>query len=265
MWPRSLRTTQRALQSAVENLGSRFRFQLKTPVPVKAMIALSQGITTLAQGFGPLAGVPSADCASIVSAAREKRFARGQILFSEGDPVSQVILLLSGCVKITQVSPNGDEVILRLSLSSEIVGAFSRFSKHYSTAQAIRPCTALVWDAANFEQLLGRSPKFYGNVVRALEERLRAMEQRFWEVSTACAESRLSSELLRLSDRLGAAAGREVEITLSRAELAQLTGTTLFTVSRLLCHWQSLGMVKIRRGGVQVRDFRALAHLVQRK
>ena len=75
--------------------------------------------------------------------------------------------------------------------------------------------------------------------------------------STDCGTS------LRLSDRLGAAAGREVEITLSRAELAQLTSTTMFTVSRLLCQWQSLGMVKIRRGGVQVRDFRALAHLAQ--
>jgi len=229
------------------------------------MRAPSQEITTLAQGFGPLAGVPSTECASIVSAAREKRFARGQILFSEGDPVTQVILLLSGCVKVTQVSPNGDEVILRLNLSSEMVGAFSWFCRHYSTAQAIRPCTALVWDAANFERLLDRSPTFYRNVVGALEERLREMEQRFWEVSTATVGSRLSSELLRLSDRLGGAVGREVEIALSHAELAQLTSTTLFTVSRLLCQWQSLGMVKIRRGGVQVRDFRALAHLVQKK
>jgi CRP-like cAMP-binding protein len=51
------------------------------------------------------------------------------------------------------------------------------------------------------------------------------------------------------------------EITLSRAELAQLTGTTLFTVSRLLCQWQTLGIVKIRREAVLVQDVTALTRL----
>jgi CRP-like cAMP-binding protein len=100
--------------------------------------------------------------------------------------------------------------------------------------------------------------------VQALEERLLEMEQRFREVSTEKVGSRLSSELVRISDRLrrGADNGR-VEITLSRAELAQLTGTTLFTVSRLLCQWQTQGIVRVRRESVLVQDFAALAQISQ--
>jgi CRP/FNR family transcriptional regulator, nitrogen oxide reductase regulator len=74
----------------------------------------------------------------------------------------------------------------------------------------------------------------------------------------------LSSELVRLSDRLRRCTDNgRLEITLSRAELAQLTGTTLFTVSRLLCQWQTQGIVRVRRESVLVQDFAALAQISQ--
>jgi CRP-like cAMP-binding protein len=220
---------------------------------------------TLVQGFALFADVAPSDCASIIASAREKRFARRQTIYAEGDPVQHVTLLLSGCVKITQIGVNGSEVILRLNGDGEVVGAFRLCAdcNHCSTAQAVQPCIALVWEATAFEKLLERYPAFRRNTIRALEQRLQEMEQRFREVSTEKVGSRLSSELVRLTNRMGRPVEGHLEITLSRAELAQLTGTTLFTVSRLLCQWQTLGIVKIRREAVQVRDFAALSQLAQ--
>jgi len=217
------------------------------------------------QGFSLFADVSSSDCASILGSAREKRFARRQTLYSEGDPVRFVTLLLSGCVKVTQIGMSGSEVILRLNGAGEVVGAFRLCAdcNHCSTAQSIQPTNALVWEAAAFERLLERYPAFRRNTVRALETRLQEMEQRFREVSTERVGSRLSSELVRLTNRLGRPVDGHLEITLSRAELAQLTGTTLFTVSRLLCQWQTLGIVKIRREAVLVQDFAALSQISQ--
>lgn len=205
--------------------------------------------------------ISPADCRTIVSSAREKRFLRREIIFFEGDPVRQVVLLLSGCAKITQVGFGRAEVILRVSGVGDIVSDFCQPGancSHGSTAQAIRPSTALVWQAATFDKLLDRFPAFQHNTVRALEERLQELEQRFREVSTEMVGSRLSSELIRLSNRLGRASG-DAEIGLSRSELAQLTGTTEFTVSRLLTRWQTRGIVSSRREAVQVHDFAALA------
>jgi len=220
---------------------------------------------SVVHGLPLFADVPPADCASIISAAREKSFARKQIIFAAGNPVRQVIMLVSGCTKVTQTGLNGNEVILRLNGAGEIVGSFRLCAQcyHCSTAQAVQSSKALVWDAVDFEKLLVRFPAFRRNTLRALEERLREMEERFREVSTEKVGSRLSSELIRLSDRLGRPVNGQQEITLSRAELAQMTGTTLFTVSRLLCQWQTLGIVTIRREGVLVRDLTALAQLSQ--
>ena len=229
------------------------------PAPRSSAKTISQ-----IQKFALFADVSASDCASIISAGREKRFSRKQTIFSEGDPVQQVVLPLSGYVKITQIGVSGNEVILRLNGVGEVVWAFRLCANcyHFSTARAVQSSTAIVWDSATFERLLERFPAFRRNTVRALEERLQEMEERFREVSTEKVGSRVSSELLRLSNHLGRAVnGGHLEIGLTRAELAQLTGTTLFTVSRLLCRWQKLGIVSIGREAVLVRDVAALAQL----
>ena len=224
---------------------------------------LSERIKSAKQ-FAIFADLTPPEFEIVIGAAREKRFARRETIFTEGDPLRQVTLVVSGFVKVTQMGLNGNEVILRLSGAGEIVGSYRVATNltHCATAQAVQPCVALVWDASTFEKLQARIPVFRRNTVRALEERL--LEMRFREVSTEKVGSRLSSELVRISDRLRRSAENgHLEITLSRAELAQLTGTTLFTVSRLLCQWQTRGIVRVRRESVLVEDFAALAQISQ--
>jgi CRP-like cAMP-binding protein len=215
----------------------------------------------LIEGFALFAEVPPADCKAILSAAREKRFEKRETIFSEGDPVLHVTMIVSGIVKVTQMGLNGNEVILRLNAAGEIVGSYRVCvnCSHSATARAVQSCVARVWDATVFEKLLARIPTFRRNTVLALEERLREMEQRFREVSKEKVELRLSSELVRLSEQL-----HRLEITLSRAEMAQLTGTTLPTVSRLLGRWQSFRIVKVQRESVLVLNLAALVKLSRR-
>ena len=210
-----------------------------------------------------LEGISPTAFGTIIASAREKCFKRRQVIFLEGDPVEQVVMLLSGSVKIMQLGFCGGEVILRICGPGDVVSGFqpSVHSNHVFTAQVVQPSAALVWQVATFWNLLEQFPVFRRNAVHALEQRLEELEQRFREVSTEKVCSRLSSELIRLSKRLGGANNGMSKISLSRAELAQLTGTTLFTISRLLRQWQTLGIVRIGREEVHVRDFDALTLL----
>jgi CRP-like cAMP-binding protein len=200
----------------------------------------------------------------MMSLAYEKTFVRRQKIFVEHDPVRQVVLLTSGCVKEMQVSQNGGEVILRLDGPGDLVGPAWRLSKaHQSGAQAMQISNAFVWDADCFERLAIRFPVVHQNMARILEERLAAMQLRFREVATDTAASRLSNELLRLLDQMGQRVNGHIQISLSREELAQLTATSLFTVSRLLSKWEELGIVRAQREAVLVRDLSALAGVAQ--
>ena len=90
---------------------------------------------------------------------------------------------------------------------------------------------------------------------------LNDMHERFREISTERVAARLSSQILRMMHQVGRQVNGEIEISISREELAQLVGTTLFTVSRLLSDWDRQGIVVARREVVSVRNLRALADL----
>lgn len=209
--------------------------------------------------------MPASVCAGIVSAAREKSYPRRQTLFAEGEPAQQILLLTSGCVKISQFGQGGSEVILRLSGPGEIIGSLRGHGEHYSTARTLQASTALSWDVDTFEAISQRFPILLRNTLRLLEDRLEKIEQRFREVSTEKVAPRLSSELVRLYSQVGRPVNGHVEIRLSRQDLAQLTGTSLFTVSRVLGQWEMLGIVSARRESVLVQDLKALVDLSQDK
>ena len=131
-------------------------------------------------------GVSLEDLKRISAAARLKRFERGEMLYLEGDTVEHVLLLVSGSVKITQVGPKGLEVILRLGAPGAVFDVVSLFAtgKHATTAQAIRPCGALVWDARGFKALVEGLPVLYKNIVRLICGHLLELEERFRELAT---------------------------------------------------------------------------------
>jgi len=205
--------------------------------------------------------IPVEDSTAIVANAREKHFGRRQTLFLEGEPARNVYVVLSGCLKLSQVGPNGQEVILRLTAPGDVLGAIGTGSENYCEARTLQPSSALVWGSGDFQALVERFPTLRSNIVGVLERQINELDIRFREVATQKVAPRLSSQLARLSRQVGRQVDGLVEIGLSRRELAQLTGTTLFTVSRLLSQWEALGILSARREAVLVRNLPGLLEL----
>jgi len=217
---------------------------------------------TLVQHSPLFANVSLADCREIVSAARESEFSRRDTIFLEGDPIRQVILLTSGSVKVMRLGRNGTEVILRLAGPGDVVEltGLSAQCRHGSMAQALSASTALIWEASAFRALAELFPALRSNIIKVAAQRLEELEERYREISTEKVATRLSHQLLRLFNQLGRRVNGSgtLEINLSREELAQMTGTTLFTVSRLLSGWKERGVLTARRECVYVHNIQAL-------
>lgn len=222
----------------------------------------NQRIASLQQ-YALFNGIIATDCASIIATAQEKTFLRRQTIFFEGDCIRQIWLLLSGSAKVAQFGPNGYEVILRLGGPGEVLGPLGLSSaEHYcATAKTLEPASVLVWDVPAFQAVSDRFPLLLRNAARILSGRLVEMEQRFRELATQKVATRLSIQLVRLVGQVGRQVGAAMEINLSQEELAQLTGTTLFTVSRLLSTWEQKGFVQTRREAVTILNAKGLAQL----
>jgi CRP-like cAMP-binding protein len=217
----------------------------------------------LPERFLLFSNIPLRDCEEIVGAARELRFQRGQTIHIEGDPIQKVVLLTCGSVKVVQFGENGTEVILKLCGPGELVGtpALRKQGFHRSTSQALRISSGLVWDMRVFECLAGRFPALGFNAALILANQLNDLEERFREVSTERVVPRLSRQVIRLMNQVGISVNGEVEISISREELAQLIGATPYTVSRLLSEWDRQGIVESRREAVLIHDPGALEEL----
>jgi CRP-like cAMP-binding protein len=205
-------------------------------------------------------GILPGDYTRIAAAARVKEFERGEVLYLEGDSIRQVLLLTAGFVKINKLGLSGTEVILRLGVPGDVLGAMGLFSagNHCTSAQAFRQCRALVWDAPAFKALVERHPVLHQNMAGILGGHLLELEERFREVATERVGPRVARQVVRLMAQIGQPVDGAVEIGLSREELAQMTGTTLFTVSRLLSAWEARGMVRPRREAVTIFDVQSL-------
>ena len=218
---------------------------------------------TLVKHAPLFAGLTASECREMVSAAQAKYFARRQTIFVKGDLVQQVILLTSGAAKTVHFTESGAEVILGVTGRGEVVGTVGLRpqDRHRAMTQALVCSTALVWDAVAFETFSQLSMRLRRNITQILCQQLHELEERYREIATEKVAARLSLQLARLVPRVGSRVDGGIEIRLSRKELAQLTGTTLFTVSRLLSDWNQRGIVRTQREAVLVDNFEALAQL----
>lgn len=209
----------------------------------------------LVAGSALFAGLEEKECGEIVSCARTRTFARDELLFTQGQPVRSLIVLQSGSVKHTQLSSGGNEVLLWMSGIGDAVNLEPESaSGHTCSARAIERCRALVWEYNRLQSLLSQYPQIRRNISLILAGRLHELEERFREMATEKVAKRLALTLLRLLKRVGKPGRGGMEISLTREELAQMTGTTLFTISRILSGWAEKGLVQPRRQGVVINQ-----------
>jgi CRP-like cAMP-binding protein len=201
-------------------------------------------------------GLSQRECTEIASCARARTFARDEILFTQGQPVSSLIMLETGSVKLTQLSSAGDEVLMWMSGSGQPVNVNAEppSCSHTCSARAMEQCKALVWEYQRLQTLLNQYPQIRKNISKILAGRLQELEERFREVATEKVAKRLALTLLRLLKSVGKPSKQGVQVSLTREELAQMTGTTLFTISRVLSKWAAEGFVQPMRQAVVVHD-----------
>jgi CRP-like cAMP-binding protein len=260
----SLRLQEFERTAEIQSTGRLHHFRASLQVATHC----SPGDGTTTEGLDSLrqcslfSSIPMKEREEIVRAAHKCEFSRGQTIHIEGDPARELVLLVSGWVKLAQLG-YGTEMILGFCGPGEFVGTAGLASQglHCATAQALRPSEALVWEMAAFDLLAKQFPALRRNTALILSRQLIDMEDRFREISTESVSSRLSHQIVRLMNQAGCQRNGAVEIRISREELAQLIGSAMGTVSRLLSEWDKKGIVRARREAVAVQNLQALEHL----
>lgn len=202
-------------------------------------------------------GLGSPDIAEIIQAARHHEIERDAFFFHQGDRATTLYVLSQGRVRLAQVTPEGHQVILHIASPGEMFGGIAALGDaiYPASAQAVEASSALAWDGDTMARLMERYPKMVLNALHLLAGRLQELQDRYREMATERVERRVARALLRLARQTGrkVEAGVLIDFPLSREDLAEMTGTTLYTVSRTLSSWEKQGLIETGRQRVLIR------------
>ena len=180
----------------------------------------------------------------------------GEAAFQQGQAAEHFFVLLHGRLKVVQTTPEGEQIIVRHVNPGDIFGmARAMRRNHYPASTiAVQESLALSWPASAWDALMGKSPQFASGAIQTVGERLQDAHSRIRELSTEEVEQRVARALLRLVKESGTQTdeGIQINFPITRQEIAELTGTTLHTVSRLLSSWKTRGIVTSGRRRITV-------------
>jgi len=188
----------------------------------------------------------------ILDQATPGRYEEGIAVFSEGAPAERFYLLLDGFIRVIRTSREGVQVIALHIPPGQLFGIAPALGRNTypGTAQAATEVLALSWPARLWGPFAERYDGFSTETYRTLGKRLGEFQARLTELATQAVEQRVAAALLRMANQSGRKTdvGIEIAFPVTRSDIAEMTGTTLHTVSRLLAAWERDGVIaSVRR------------------
>lgn len=194
----------------------------------------------------------------VLDLAQPKRHDDGAAIFSAGKEATRFFLLLDGLIRVVRADRSGEQIIVLHIASGELFGIAQALGHNIypATALAAGECLTLSWPMARWEEFFQRHPGFRDTSRKIVGQRMGELQERILRMSTQQVEQRVAAALLRLLNQSAEQTpdGILITVPITRRDIAELTGTTLHTVSRLLSRWEKDDIVKSARRRILVRD-----------
>ena len=207
-----------------------------------------------------LADVPEEALHALLTIARRRTFARGEVVFHRGDPADSLNLIRKGRFSVRIATPLGDTAMLSVRGPGDAFGELALLGREpvrSATVSALEPAETSSIYRTDFERLRHEHPIVNDVLIGILTERLRRLSDQLVEAYYVPADRRVLRRVCELAE-LYATGAEEVVVPLTQEEIAELAGTSRATVNRVLREAERRGSVELRRGRTAVLDLGGL-------
>jgi CRP/FNR family transcriptional regulator, nitrogen oxide reductase regulator len=204
------------------------------------------------------ASLPAQVAACCLRVGRRVNAIRGMVLARQGEEAAVCYYVHSGYAKAISSAPDGHDILVGFMGPRDVIGqsaAAQAGDRYLATTTASEAMELVAWPRSTALELAERFPEVHARLEALLLRNTEILLKRLHTVGgQARVPQRLASILLELAvrhgtrDQPGIAIGPKV----TREDLAALTGTSLYTVSRVLADWQRQGLLVSRRGRLHV-------------
>jgi CRP-like cAMP-binding protein len=209
------------------------------------------------------AGLSPQQLDEIARIISDKRYRKGELIFTDGDEGVGFYIVISGRVKVYKVSPDGKEQIMHIFGPGKPFAEVPVFegSRYPANAEALEKCRLFFFPKKAFVKLIHENPSLAMNMLASLSQRLKQFSYLIESLSLKEVPGRLASYLLYLSDKKGYTDALELDI--AKSQLASLLGTIPETLSRILTKLSQKGFIKINGPNIVILDRTGLEDLAE--
>jgi CRP/FNR family transcriptional regulator len=171
----------------------------------------------------------------------QREYKKGETIYSEGEPSENLYVINNGKVKISKLSEEGKEQIIRILYEGDFMGELSLFtqSPYMNNAEALETTLVCIVNGKKINELIEKYPSVSLKIMKELSSRLEETERLIESIGLGSVEQRVAEVLLKMSDD-----NNTVNLSISKRDLAAHIGMSQETLSRKLSNFQEEGWIK---------------------
>jgi CRP-like cAMP-binding protein len=211
----------------------------------------TQELTTIFEQCNFLQRLTARERQIVLANGRFNHIAEGEFFFHQGEDAHNLYVITSERVKLSQVTLDGQQIIVDYFGAGDGLGIIMALTNmaYPLTAEAVEACTAVAWHRDTMKDLMRQHAQLAFNGMEMIGHRFVQLQERFQEVATQRVEQRIARAILRIVRQFGKRIddGILIDMPLSRQDLAEMTGTNLYNVSRIMSKWEQAAIISSSR------------------
>ncbi|WP_420631912.1 Crp/Fnr family transcriptional regulator [Candidatus Leptofilum sp.] len=204
---------------------------------------------------------------AIYEAGVLEKFRKDSFIFHQDEPAKTISILVHGVVHLSQLTVKGQQVIMHYLAPGDEMGILALFPDQVYpvTAVSAADCLLLSWPDKILAALIKQFPQLALNALQMMTNRFVVLQNQYRQLATERAEQRIARTLLQIAQKSGKndSQGSWLSPPPSRQQVAEMTGTTLYTVSRICSKWEKEGIIVTSRKWLQIKKYDTLQVIIE--
>ncbi|MFD2726828.1 Crp/Fnr family transcriptional regulator [Hyunsoonleella rubra] len=210
--------------------------------------------------FNALKSLTKDELVRISACKTSKIIKKGEVIFEEGDTINGVYCVKDGICKLSKLSENGKDQIVKMVVKGQLIGQRSLVSNQSANLQATALNDMEVCFIPRSEIIsdLQKNPKFSFDMLKDMANDLREADDIIVNMAQKSVRQRLAETLIYIHESFGVNPDGTLSILLSREDYANIVGTATESAIRVLSQFKKEGMISTIGKFIKIEDINAL-------
>lgn len=215
--------------------------------------------------FNSLRAMSKEELKQVSDSKTTRTIKKGEPLFEEGDKLNGVYCVRNGVSKLSKLSANGKDQIVKLASKGEVLGQRSVISQEITnlSAVAVNDMEVCFIPKESINNTLQKNPNFTLEVLRHMAHDLKEADDVIVNISQKTVKQRMAEAFLYLQNNFGEDADGFLALTLSREDISNVVGTATESAIRIISEFKKKGLIQTSGKKIGIKDERRLHEIVE--